>query len=294
MSDVDEREIIIAPDQAQENNNNFQPPRSPSPELFAFRVRHGRNVRPFISRRFRANMRTLAASIRRNDFEDNYPPALSSLPQIEEEMPEVFDEQEEEERVRQSVLTQLIISPECQMFASFTSRAQSFLSYPMQFSGELTIELLAQCCIYATGNGVELCCASCNTKFSGISEDDNRRVLAIRHIDENVECKYLQHFIYEANETPGTALVRLMREERDFREGEERRQQQQQQQQQEGDDEGHNDRRTQCPICKFSSIESLNVPCGHGFCNDCLMRVTDNRCSFCRSEVQASYRIHFY
>lgn len=319
---IDDGDIEIINEEENNNNNAGiiynhiqrlpRTPRSPIlPNLFVFpehmtrrnrNARPSRPTRPLISSRFRHNMRTLAATLRRYEFEDNYyPPGLSSLPQVAEESPEEGYEQIEDRierenmRAHRSVLTQLIINPECQMFASFTSRAQSFLSYPMRFSGEMTIELLAQCCIFATGNDADVCCASCNTTFSGLSEDDNRRTLAIRHINANVECNYLKRFIYEGDETPGTALVRLMREEREYREQEER------QQQQvavgaagENDEEGHADKRTLCPVCKFNGIQSLNVPCGHGFCNDCLMRIPDSRCSYCRSEVQASYRIHFY
>ena len=49
----------------------------------------------------------------------------------------------------------------------------------------------------------------------------------------------------------------------------------------------------ECPICltEFSSEEVLRTPCGHCFCEDCLLKTKTGhqwKCPYCRQYISAS------
>jgi hypothetical protein len=50
-----------------------------------------------------------------------------------------------------------------------------------------------------------------------------------------------------------------------------------------------------CPICMENEVEIANVPCGHLFCQLCLLGRPggDVKCSMCRQTVQTSMRVYF-
>ena len=41
-----------------------------------------------------------------------------------------------------------------------------------------------------------------------------------------------------------------------------------------------------CPICDDSIIDTHILPCEHSICRNCLVRLTDNKCPFCRNKIE--------